>query len=89
VAVVKDGAGGSYIAYKNEVIHVPAPSVKVVDTTGAGDFFAGGFLAALCRGFDLETCGKVATIMGAEVVQHMGVRYSAEAVTKARNLLQL
>jgi adenosine kinase len=50
------------------------PVEKVVDTTGAGDLFAAGFLSGLARGVDDRTCGRLGALAAAEVIQHLGAR---------------
>jgi len=50
------------------------PVARVVDTTGAGDMFAAGFLAGLARGRDMVTCGRLGALAGAEIIQHLGAR---------------
>lgn len=62
--------------------HCPAVPTKVVDATGAGDLFAGGFLWGLVEGYDLETCGMMGNIAASEVIGHLGAR--AETDLKAR-----
>ena len=66
---------GCVIARAGEV-HVidAAPVARVVDTTGAGDQFAAGFLYALRRGRSLGDCGRLGTIAAAEVISHLGAR---------------
>ena len=87
VAVVTDGANGAFIAAGTEEIHVPAEKVEVVDTTGAGDCFAAGFLHAFLLDLPLETCGHVATCMAADTITHMGVRLSRDVERRAKNLM--
>ena len=59
IAIVKVGASGSYIRKGTEEIKVSAiPVQKVVDTTGAGDYFASGFLYGLTCGYSLDKCAK-------------------------------
>ncbi len=53
------------------------PVDKVVDTTGAGDLFAAGFLSGLARGADDRTCGRLGALAAAEVIQHLGARPEA------------
>lgn len=73
VAVVKVGADGAYIADQNEVIKVEAvPVSKVVDTTGAGDLWAAGFLHGWSRNQSLAQSAKAGAILGAAVVQIQG-----------------
>jgi sugar/nucleoside kinase (ribokinase family) len=50
------------------------PVQRVVDTTGAGDLFAAGFLCGLARGADDRTCGRLGTLAAAEIIQHLGAR---------------
>lgn len=66
---------GSLIVTRDEVLAVPAfPVDRIVDTTGAGDLFAAGFLAGLSKNRDLETCARLGAIAAAEVIQHIGAR---------------
>lgn len=51
-----------------------APVSKVIDTTGAGDQFAAGFLYGFTEGKDMQTCGKLGALAAAEVIQHIGSR---------------
>jgi sugar/nucleoside kinase (ribokinase family) len=55
-------------------IEVPAHPTEVVDTTGAGDLYAAGFLARWAAGADLAECGRVASIAAAEAISHLGAR---------------
>ncbi|QPC43374.1 adenosine kinase [Kaustia mangrovi] len=76
---------GCVIVEGQEVHVVPAAPVdKVVDTTGAGDQFAAGFLFGLTRNQDLKTCGQLGALAAAEVIGHMGARPEIELVTLAR-----
>jgi sugar/nucleoside kinase (ribokinase family) len=57
------------------MIRIPAaPVSQVVDTTGAGDLFAAGFLTAHCKGASLERCLWTGAIAAGEVIQHYGAR---------------
>lgn len=59
LVAVKAGEQGCYLGYKKQIEHVPAMSVKAVDTTGAGDAFNGGFLHGLAKGYNLKDCAKL------------------------------
>ncbi len=60
-------------------ISVPAvPVERVVDTTGAGDLYAAGFLFGLTCGRDLEDCGRLGSLAAAEVISHFGARPETE-----------
>ena len=72
MAAVKLGADGAYIKRGEEVVKVDSPSVKAVDTTGAGDLWAAGFLYGYHRGLDLRECGLAGSILGSTVVQQIG-----------------
>ena len=66
---------GSLIIKNNKIIKVPAIVVdKVVDTTGAGDLFASGFLYGLCQNKELSVCGHMAGVAAAEIISHYGAR---------------
>ena len=70
--VVKLGPGGCMVLAEGEEHSLPAHEVEVVDTTGAGDCFAGGFLAALHRGFSLREAASFANAVGALSVRRVG-----------------
>ena len=70
--VLKRGAEGCAVFSDREAFHVPAFPVTAVDTTGAGDCFAGAWLAATCRGLGPREAARVANAVGALVVQTLG-----------------
>ena len=75
---------GSLLIKDNDVIEVPAIVVdKVIDTTGAGDLFASGFLYGLCQNKKLATCGHMASVAAAEIISH----YGARPLSKLSNLV--
>ncbi len=79
IAVVTRGAEGSVILKGGEMHKIAAaPVAKVVDTTGAGDLYAAGFLQALTAGHDLKRCGQVASLAAAEAISHYGARPEAD-----------
>ncbi len=70
--VVKLGGRGCLISTDRSLERMPAFEVDVVDTTGAGDCFAGGFLAALAHGYGMAEAARFANAVGALSVQKMG-----------------
>jgi sugar/nucleoside kinase (ribokinase family) len=83
-AAITVGADGCVIITPDDVLRVEAvPVGKVIDTTGAGDLFAAGFLHGLTAGRDLATCGRYGSIAAAEVISHVGPR----PLVELRNLL--
>lgn len=75
IAALTRSEKGSVIMHGSEVHVIDAvPVDPVVDTTGAGDLFASGFLYGLARGHDLKTCGMIASMAAAEVISHFGAR---------------
>jgi sugar/nucleoside kinase (ribokinase family) len=85
IAVVKLGARGSLIAAGGGV-HVIAPhgDGDIVDTTGAGDLWAAGFLYGLTTGMPLEACGRLASVCGYEVCRVMGANIPDEIWQRIR-----
>jgi sugar/nucleoside kinase (ribokinase family) len=84
-AVVTRGENGCLVIGRNGTEAVPAsPVERVVDTTGAGDLFAAGFLSGLARGADGRTCGRLGALAAAEVIQHLGARPEASLRDLAR-----
>lgn len=75
IAAVTRSEKGSVIVTRDDVHEVPAaPVSQVVDTTGAGDLFAAGFLRGLTQGKDLTSCARIGAIAAAEVISHVGPR---------------
>jgi sugar/nucleoside kinase (ribokinase family) len=77
--VITRGPQGAIAIEKDYMIEIPATPVdRIVDTTGAGDLFAAGFLAARCRGRPLKACLEIGAIAAAEVISHFGARPEAD-----------
>lgn len=87
VAALTRSEKGSVVLGNGEVHVIPAePNVKVVDTTGAGDAYAAGFLYAYTKGRDIATCGRLGGAMAAEVISHYGARPEADVKALAAKL---
>ncbi len=84
-AVITRSEKGCLVLSPQGTEAVPAfPVDRVVDTTGAGDLFAAGFLSGLARGADDRTCGRLGALAAAEVIQHLGARPEASLRDLAR-----
>ena len=84
LAALTRGAQGSVLLRGTETVEIAAHAASVVDTTGAGDAYAAGFLAALVAGRDLQACGRLGSLAAAEVVSHFGARPMADMKALAR-----
>lgn len=71
IAIVKVGKKGSLIKRGEEVVTIGCNKVDVVDTTGAGDMYAAGFLYGLINGYDLERCGTIGNHLAESIIQVM------------------
>lgn len=79
LAVLTRSAQGSIILHEGTTTRIDAVRIDdVVDTTGAGDLYAAGFLYGYSQGHSLETCGKLASLAAAEVISHVGARPQAQ-----------
>ncbi|MCL5073121.1 MAG: adenosine kinase [Actinobacteria bacterium] len=74
LSVVTRSEKGSIIIFGHKAAFVEAEITKVMDSTGAGDLFAAGFLSGLIKGIDLYSCGKMGSILASEVISHYGAR---------------
>jgi len=74
IAVVKVGAKGAFVQRNDEVVTIPPLEADVVDTTGAGDMWAAGFLAGLVKGENLEKCGMMGAIVAKNIIEVVGAK---------------
>jgi len=78
LGVITRSAEGALVVSRDGTRAVPAfPVERVVDTTGAGDLFAAGFLAGLTRNLDLADCARLGGLAAAEIISHLGARPQA------------
>jgi len=85
-ALTRSAAGSVILAGAAEHPVAAAPVARVVDTTGAGDLYASGFLHGLTRGLPLPACGEIGSLCAAEIISHFGARPAvklSDLVTKA------
>lgn len=83
IVVVTSGANGCYVSNGSHVQHVPAHVCTPVDTTGAGDFFAAGFLHGLLLGLPVDACAESGHILASRCVQNLGAYISKDQLVEA------
>jgi sugar/nucleoside kinase (ribokinase family) len=91
IAVVKTGSSGSLVKSGNERHTIGVIDVTPVDTTGAGDLYAAGFLSGHANGMSLQLCGQLGALLAGNVIEFMGSKMSDERWEKIRasaNLLR-
>ena len=89
LTVVKTGIRGALIKRGDEIVEVGImAAAKRVDTTGAGDFYAAGFLTALCEGLSLRQCGTIGAITAGKVIEVVGTTLSEEAWNEIERLIE-
>ena len=87
IAVLKVGEKGSYICSNNEILKIkPQTSSKVIDTTGAGDLWASGFLFGLANGYSLEKSGEIASLCGLEVCKVIGAHIPEQGIKRIKKI---
>ncbi len=88
-AIVKNGKKGSFISYRGEIFEIPVkgPSVPV-DTTGAGDTYAAGFLYGLCKGYDVVDSGTIASILAGQIIKQVGAQFTEEKGKELKAMLE-
>ncbi len=88
LAALKVGSRGSFISHADITTKIePVAGKDPIDTTGAGDLWAAGFLFGLVNGYSLEDCGKIASACGYEVCQVVGAQIPEEGWSNIRKLL--
>jgi sugar/nucleoside kinase (ribokinase family) len=89
IAALKVGERGSFISHAGKTIKVePMGTGAAVDTTGAGDLWASGFLFGLVNGYSLEKCGELGSACGYEVCQVVGANIPEEGWQRIKKLLE-
>jgi sugar/nucleoside kinase (ribokinase family) len=72
IAVVKIGKKGSMVKTGDEIHMIKPIEAKSIDTTGAGDLYASGFLYGLVKGLPVNTCGDIASLLAGKVIEQIG-----------------
>lgn len=88
LAVVTRSEKGAIVVNGSGRVEVPiTPAQRVLDTTGAGDLFAAGFLTGYTQGRDLKACATMGTIAAAEIIEHYGARPEADLKARVKAVL--
>lgn len=74
IAIVKTGEKGSFVQKDNNVHQIGVIKAKSIDTTGAGDLYAAGFLYGYIQGFSLEKCGAIGALLAGNVIENLGAK---------------
>ena len=86
IAILKVGKKGSYISHEGEILKIKAKGTgAAIDTTGAGDLWASGFLFGLINGYPLIKCGELGSACGYEVCQVIGANIPEEGWQRIKN----
>lgn len=91
LAALTRSSKGSVILADGQSISIPVePVAKLVDTTGAGDLFAAGFLFGLSKGYPLDIAGRLGSLAAAEIISHVGARPEVrlEQLGRAKGLIK-
>jgi len=89
IAVVKRGKDGSLIQNGKQVFKVSATEVNCIDTTGAGDLYAAGFLYGLLNGANLQLCGEIGAILAGKVIEVIGAKIPDATWVEVRDLIKI
>ncbi|NPA36409.1 MAG: adenosine kinase [Chlorobi bacterium] len=84
VAILKLGKKGSIINYYGEIVKVDVVPAKSIDTTGAGDLYAAGFLYGMANGLTPEQCGKIGSVTSGNVIEVIGAKMDEERWKKIK-----
>ena len=88
IAVVKIGKYGSYVKQNDTRYKIPAYEARAVDTTGAGDMYAAGFLYGVCSSYSSRICGHIGSYFAAKVVEKIGARLEHIEQKEVRDLVE-
>ncbi|MCX6305366.1 MAG: adenosine kinase [Bacteroidetes bacterium] len=84
IAVVKTGSSGSMIKSHHDQYNIGVIDVTPIDTTGAGDLYAAGFLFGLAQGHPLRACGELGALLAGNVIEFMGSKMPDDRWTQIR-----
>ena len=88
IAVVKQGEKGSVVLKGRELYRVAAVAAEAVDTTGAGDAYAAGFLYAYSQGADAGKCGEAGSLLASKVVAVIGPKIGKSGLEAGKTAIE-
>jgi sugar/nucleoside kinase (ribokinase family) len=88
IAVVKTGSSGSLVKSHQEQYSIGVIDVTPIDTTGAGDLYAAGFLYGLANGKSIRECGELGALLAGNVIEFMGSKMSGERWEQIRTAMK-
>ncbi len=88
IAVVKLGSQGSLVMQDDKLMGIDPIRVEALDTTGAGDLYASGFIFGLLKDLPLESCGRIGSILGGKIIEVMGAKMDDEHWEDAIQLIK-
>lgn len=85
LAIIKNGKKGSFISDNGKIYEIPLYGTsKPVDTTGAGDTYAAGFLYGFLNGYDTETSGRIASYLAGEIISQIGAQFTSDKIIELK-----
>jgi sugar/nucleoside kinase (ribokinase family) len=88
IAIVKTGKEGSLVKSGNVKHSIKAISANCIDTTGAGDLYAAGFIYGLVNSLSLDRCGNIGSLLAGNVIEHIGAKISNDKWNKIREAVK-
>ena len=88
IVVIKVGGEGSLVKRGDEIIKIGTIQVNCIDTTGAGDLYASGFLYGYAKGFPLDVCGQFGSVLAGHVIEIVGARMDKTRWGKIMKMLK-
>jgi len=86
IAVVKTGSSGSIIQKGKEQSKIGVVNAQCIDTTGAGDLYAAGFLYGLSKNLPVSKCGKIGALLAAKVIEYLGAKIPASGWNEIKKI---
>jgi sugar/nucleoside kinase (ribokinase family) len=86
-AVIKNGKLGSFVCHEGKMLNIPVKGKEPVDTTGAGDIYAAGFLLGRCRDFSPYDSGLLASYLAGEIIAQRGAQFTDTKTTALKKMI--